>query len=251
MKKPGKFIPGNLIFLIGQIIINLYLINMENPKITIVIPTYNEEKTVKDIINKCKNYCDDILVVLSKKSNNETINAVKSCGVEYIFDNGKGKGDAVRIAITRIENGIIVFIDADGSHDPNDIPNLILPIKEDKADLVIGSRMTGGSDELHGTIEEFLRLMFSSIITLIINYRFGVHITDYQNGFRAIRADTAKKLNLIEDITTIEQEMGMKCLKGGYRIAEVPSHEYYGGKSSFNVWRVGFRYLWTIIRYNL
>ncbi len=222
---------------------------MENSKITVVIPTYNEEKTIKDITDKCRNYCDDLLVVLSKKSNNETINVVKSLGVDYIFDNGTGKGDAVRIAINKVEDGIIVFIDADGSHDPDDIPKLIKPIKENKADLVIGSRMRGGSDELHGNVSEFLRLMCGSIIALIINYRFNARITDYENGFRAIRTDVAKKLDLVEDIQTIEQEMGMKCLKKGYRITEVPSHEYHGGKSALSIRKQGFRFFWTVIKY--
>jgi dolichol-phosphate mannosyltransferase len=216
--------------------------------VTVVIPAYNEEKNIKKVIDDVKPFCDEVFVVLSKKSKDATAEIVKACGVRSIVDNGKGKGDAIRLAIGNVTDGVIVFFDADGSHDPKDIPRLAKPVQEGSADMVMGSRMTGGSDELHGRLDEFLRLMFSNIITLIINYRFKVCYTDYQNGLRAIRTATAKKLDLSEDITTIEQEVAIKCLKSGCRITEIPTHEYYGGPSSFNVWKVGPRYFWNIIR---
>jgi dolichol-phosphate mannosyltransferase len=221
---------------------------MDKLRVTVVIPAYNEEKNIKRVIDEVRPLCDDVLVVLSKKSNDKTADIVKGCGVKYVVDNGKGKGDAIRLAIGNITEGVIVFFDADGSHDPQDIPRLAKPIQDDAADLVMGSRMTGGSDELHGKLDEFLRLMFSNMITLIINYRFKVCYTDYQNGLRAIRATTAKKLKLEENITTIEQEIAIKCLKAGCRITEIPTHEYFGGPSSFNVWKVGPRYFWSLVK---
>jgi len=220
----------------------------KKPMVTVVIPAYNEQKTIRKMVNNVRPYSDEILVVLSKKSKDRTRYIVKKMGVPFILDNGKGKGEALRCAIKHVKKGIIVFIDADGSHLPADIPRLVEHLVNNNYDMVIGSRMTGGSDELHGNLQEFVRLMFSSIITLIINYRFGANVTDYQNGFRAIKANVAKKLRLREDITTIEQEMGIKCLKKGYTISEVPTHEYAGGRSSFTLWEVGFRYFWQILR---
>jgi len=221
-------------------------------KIICVIPVYNEEKTIKDIIKNTKKYCDEILVVCAKKSNDNTLSIVEALNIKHIKDNGKGKGDAIRCAINHIkgQNIIIVFIDADGSHDPKDIPKLLNPILKNKADLVIGSRMKGGSDELYGSLSEFVRLICSCIITLIINYRFGVRFTDYQNGFRAIKLNVAKKLKLNSDITTIEQEMAIKCLKKHYKVVEVPIHEYKRkyGKSTFSVWKVGYKYFFNLIK---
>ena len=89
--------------------------------------------------------------------------------------------------------GIVVFIDADGSHDPKDIPALVAPIKAGQADMVIGSRGKGGSDELHGTLEQFIRYVGSQLIMLAINYRWNVRLTDSQNGFRAIRRDVGRQ----------------------------------------------------------
>jgi dolichol-phosphate hexosyltransferase len=85
------------------------------------------------------------------------------------------------------QHEVAVFIDADGSHEPANIPKLVAPIAAGQADLVIGSRILGGSKELVGSMAEVMRLMGSLIITLSINYRYAVRLTDYQNGFRAIR----------------------------------------------------------------
>ena len=96
-------------------------------------------------------------------------------------------------------------------------------------------------------------MLGSDIITLSINKRFGVKLTDTQNGFRAIRATTARSLNLQEDITTIEQEMGIKTLHAGYRVSEIPSHEYERsyGDSCIKLRKVWFRYVYTWLKYLL
>ena len=111
-------------------------------------------------------------------------------GVRVVKDNGKGKGDAVRVGAFAARYDTVVYLDADGSHDPKDIPALVEPIKKGEADLVIGSRGRGGSDELHGDVEKLLRMIGSDIILIGINLRWKQHLTDSQNGFRAIRTDS-------------------------------------------------------------
>ena len=115
-----------------------------------------------------------------------------------------------------------------------------------------GSRLTGGSSELHGGFDEFLRLTGSSFITACINHRFGVRLSESQNGFRAIRTEVLRSLDLREDITTIEQEMIIKTLKKGYRMAEVPTHEYErkGGCSKVNVRKMALRYIYSLFKYS-
>ncbi len=223
---------------------------MEKNFISIIIPARNEEKTIGEIINKCKSYGNEILVV-DGHSQDKTKEIAQSLGARVILDNGKGKGDALRCGIKRVKGDIIVFIDADGSHDPNDIPKLIKPIIKEKADYVIGSRGRGGSDELHGDLNKFLRMVACDIITLGINYRFGVKLTDSQNGFRVIKTEIARKLNLKENITTIEQEMLIKTLKKGYKVVEVSTHEYKReyGESVIKLRKVAFRYIYSFIKY--
>jgi len=218
--------------------------------LTIVIPTLNEEMTIGEMISRCKKYSSDILVV-DGHSSDQTVSIARSLGVRVIFDHRKGKGEAIRCAIREIAREITVFIDADGSHDPDDIPEVVRPILENRADHVSASRLIGGSSELHGGFDEFFRLAGSSFITACINHHFGVRLSESQNGFRALRTEILKSLDLREDITTIEQEMIIKTLRKGYRLVEVPSHEHTrkAGYSKISVRKVAFRYVYSMIKY--
>lgn len=219
-------------------------------KVIVVMPVFNEEKTITKIIKNTKPFCYEILVVSAKDAKDRTREIVKALGIKLIIDNGKGKGAGMRLAIDSIKDGIIVFMDADGSHIPSDIPKLVEPIKNGKEDMVIGSRFLGGSEELHGDFNKFLRMLFSMCISLIINWRFGSSIQDTQNGFRAIKADVAKKLDLEANIFDIETEMVMKCLKKKYRVLEVPSKELKReyGKSGIKIFPMGFIYAWRVFK---
>ena len=228
----------------------MFQIKQKKQKITVVIPSFNEERTIKEIVTGVKPFCDAIIVALAKKSRDKTRKIVQSLGARVITDHGKGKGDGMRCAINEIKEGIIVFIDADGSHIPEDIPKLLDPIRRGKADMVIGSRYLGGSEELHGDFNKFLRMLFSMCIAQIMNWRFKTSVMDTQNGFRAIKADVIKKLKLTSNHTEIETEMCMKCCKKGFKIVEVPSRELKRkfGKSNISLTRDGFKYIWAVIK---
>ncbi len=219
-------------------------------KVSLVIPTLNEEHTIGEVIEKCLPYADELLVV-DGHSTDRTRRVAEAAGVKVVLDHKKGKGEALRHSISCVTGDIIVFIDADGSHDPADIPKLIEPLKKGEADHVSASRLIGGSSELHGGFDEFFRLAGSSFITACINWRFKVRLSESQNGFRAIRKDVMQQLDLQENITTIEQEMIMKTLRKGFRMAEVPSHEHERkmGYSKISVRKVWFRYVYTLVKY--
>ncbi len=123
--------------------------------------TNNEEKMVGEVVQGCKPFADQVIVV-DGRSQDRTPEMARKAGAEVIIDEGRGKGAAIRSAIPYIKGDIVVFLDADGSHDPQDIPKLIQPILQGEADHVSGSRLIGGSSELHGTFDEFFRLMGSS-----------------------------------------------------------------------------------------
>ncbi len=220
-----------------------------NARVTAVIPAKNEEQSIGEIIEKTKSFCDEIVVV-DGNSTDKTVQVAESHNVRIVKDNGKGKGDAIRVGAAAASHEITVFLDADHSHDPADIPRLIEPIKRGNADLVIGSRGKGGSDELHGDIEKLLRMVGSDLILIGINLRWKQNLTDSQNGFRAIRTEVIQSLGLTENITTIEQEMTMKCLKKGYIVTEVPTHEYERkyGQSSIKLRKVWFRYIYSFLK---
>jgi dolichol-phosphate mannosyltransferase len=218
--------------------------------ISIVIPAKNEEKTITEMVTAAQKYSNDVIVI-NGNSADKTAEYAKASGARVISIPPIGKGNALRESIPYIRNDITVFMDADGSHIPEDIPKLVKPIYEGTADHVSGSRLLGGSDELHGTFDETLRLMGSSLITACINWKFKVRLSESQNGFRAIKTDVLKKLDLKEKITTIEQEMIIKTLKSGYRMSEVPTHERrrFYGESNINLRKVSFRYVYSFIKY--
>ena len=222
---------------------------MPDSRVTVVIPAKDEEGLIGEIVDAVKRHADEVLVI-DGHSKDRTRDIAIEHGARVIQDNGRGKGEALRLSFDAVTTEIVVFIDADGSHDPDDIPKLVAPIKAGDADLVIGSRGKGGSDELHGTFEQLIRYIGSQLIMLGINYRWGVRLTDSQNGFRAIRRDVGSRLGLTSNLTTIEQEMLMKALKQGFRVTEVPSHEYERrwGISKVVVWKLWFAYVWSFLR---
>lgn len=222
---------------------------MASTPFSIVIAARNEEATIEQVLEATRPLTDD-LVVVDGRSTDRTVALAEGFGARVVTDNGLGKGDAIRVGLDHVAHPITVFMDADGSHDPADIERLVAPIADGEADLVMGSRMLGGSEELFGSLYEVLRLIGSLIISLTINYRFGTRFTDYQNGFRAIRTDVGRRIGTTSDITTIEQEMAMKCLQYGFRVTEVPTHEArrQGGESKITVMHVAHKYVWSLLR---
>lgn len=217
--------------------------------VSLVIPARNEARNICNVIERSLALCDEMIIV-DGHSTDGTRDLASDYGVRVVLDNKKGKGDAIRVGAEAASHDIVVFMDADGSHDPADIPFLTEPIKQRQADLVIGSRGRGGSDELHGDIEKLMRMVGSDLILIGINLRWKQKLTDSQNGFRAIRRDVIRSLGLKENITTIEQEMTMKCLKHGFVVTEVPTHEYSRefGESTISLRRVWFRYIYSFLK---
>lgn len=216
--------------------------------VTIVIAAKDEAPTIARVVKDCLPRAAEVIVV-DGHSTDDTAGLARRAGARVLADHRRGKGDAIRTAIPSIATPITVFLDADGSHDPRDVPKLVAPIRLGHADHVSGSRLIGGSSELHGGFDECLRLAGCAFITACINRRFDVRLSDTQNGFRAIRTDVLKSLRLRENSTTIEQEMVMKTIAAGYRIAEVPSHESAReyGQSHINIWRVMPRYAYCLL----
>lgn len=215
-----------------------------------VIAAKQEAPSLGQVIERTRQYADTIICVVGE-STDGTADVASRHGAIVLADGGRGKGEALRRAVPHIPSPITVFLDADGSHDPEDIPLLVRPIAEDASDHVSASRLRGGSSELHGGFDEFLRLAGSSFITASINWRYGCRLSDSQNGFRAIRTSVLRQLDLREDQTTIEQEMIMKTLRLGFRMTEVPSHEHrrLHGTSHIRVWRSAPRYVYSLVKY--
>lgn len=224
-------------------------------QISIIVPAKNEEKNLPFVFAKLQHVLKKLgrseVIVVDGHSTDRTRKIAREFGFQVVTDHSKGKGDAIRVGAGHAHGDILVFIDADGSHDPNDIKKLLGPILYQNMDHVSGSRMLGGSEELYKNVGQAIRLWGSTLITLLVNYHFKVRLTDCQNGFRAIKKDVFYKLNSRENITTIEQEMVIKTLKKGFKLIEVPTHEYErkSGESHINILKVGPRYIYSCLKY--
>jgi dolichol-phosphate mannosyltransferase len=219
--------------------------------VTVIIAAKNEAATIAGVVRGCRAHARTVLVIVDRRTTDDTVTRANDAGARVLLDQGHGKGHAMRLAAAHVTTAITVFIDADGSHDHRDIPALLAPILTGTADHVSGSRLQGGSSELHGSFDEFLRLMGSSLITACINHRFGVRLSESQNGFRAIRTEVLRALELRSNSTTIEQEMIVRTLGMGYRMAEIPSHEYrrVAGTSHIRLRRVAISYVLSLVRH--
>lgn len=206
---------------------------MAKERLTIIIPAYNEEKTVGNVIRNIKKeigqYDYEILVIddgsrdrtaeISKENGAIVFSHPYNCGLAEAFRTG------IKKALERKAN-TIVHIDADGQYLASDIPRLIKPIIEKRADLVLGSRFKGKIEKMP-LIKRLGNKAFSWVISNIVKIR----ISDAQTGFRAFTRQIAEKIKIISDYT-YTQEMTIKAIKEKFKIVEVPV--YFGrrwGKS--------------------
>jgi len=209
--------------------------SLQDNSVSVIIPSKNEYENLKVLLPAITRIGYDIVIIDASEDQSTRLLA-NHYGVKYVRQQSVGKGAAVTSAPSHTSAKILVFIDADCSHNPSDIIKLTEPLLQDVADLVIGSRMRGGSDELFSGIREFIRLIGGHIITLIIAKRFNHGLTDSQNGFRAIKASVLTELNLQQKSFSIETEMCIEALRRGFRVIEVRTHEYrrLNGNSNIN-----------------
>jgi glycosyltransferase involved in cell wall biosynthesis len=165
-------------------------------------------------------------------------------------ERNRGKGAAIRSAIERVDGDIVVIQDADMEYDPEDVPGLIEPILRGKADVVYGSRLSGGRPQ---RAYLFWHLVGNRFLSLLTNLLFNTTLSDMETGYKAFRADVLRSLDLREDDFGIEPEITAKvCLKG-LRIYELPI-AYYGrtyAEGKKITWRDGVKALRVLLRVRL
>ena len=215
-----------------------------------VILAKDEELSIAEAVSGARRHCGRV-VVMDGHSADHTVERARAEGAEVHADPGKGKGAAIRASLSLVQEPVVVFMDADGSHDPADIPRLADPIVEGAVDLCVGSRFTGGSEELSITIGQLIRTVGNISMNIAINKRWRVELTDTLNGFRAVRREAALEVGLREDIHTIEQEMVMKMLLAGHRVMNIPTHEYsrQHGESHIKIWLQWPRFVWCVVKH--
>jgi glycosyltransferase involved in cell wall biosynthesis len=189
-------------------------------------------------------------VVVDDGSTDGTAEIAESKGALVIRQANRGKGAAIRAAIPHADGEIAVIQDADMEYDPADVPELIEPIERGIADVVFGSRLSGGRPQ---RAYLFWHLIGNRFLSLLTNVLFNTTLSDMETGYKAFRIDVLRSLHLTEDSFGIEPEITGQVCKRKLRIYELPI-SYYGrtydeGKKI--TWRDGFRAVWVLFRVRL
>lgn len=196
---------------------------MPNNVISVVIPAYNEEKTIGNVIEETVQVMESLgspyeIIVVDDGSRDRTREVASKYKVT-VLSNGRnmGKGYALRKGLQHANGDIIITIDADGSHRPKEIPDLINALA-DGADIVAGSRFLG-KNKNHTSK---LHLFGNYLINITIMTLTGKRITDSQTGLRVLRRSFLQKISLESKGYDIETEITVKGLKNGFVLKEIP-----------------------------
>lgn len=247
-------------------------------KLSVLIPCYNEIDTIRELVARVRAVdirmrvrdgrfdlpvapdgtvelaIDKELVIVDDGSVDGTRDALAEFrglpGMVVVFhDQNRGKGAAVRTAISEASGDIMLVQDADLEYDPREYPSLLAPIVEGRSKVVYGSRFLGGPRKAMF----FSHMMGNKILTLLTNVLFDTILSDMETCYKVFTREVAEQLQLKSPGWGFDPEITAKILKRGYRIYEVPisynGREYTEGKK-IN-WRDGVTVMWTLLKYRL
>jgi glycosyltransferase involved in cell wall biosynthesis len=192
--------------------------------LSVIIPVFNEELTVGNVIDRVKVAMKRIglpyeIIVVDDHSNDKSREVVREHNSKlYSLKQHMGKGYGLRAGFAKAKGDIIITIDSDGSHRPEELSRVIAPVLADAADLVIGSRYLNQKNVATRKLNAFGVRIFNLLIQLLT----GTAITDSQSGYRAMKRQVLNSQKLKSGGYEIESEMLVKAAKEGFRLAEVP-----------------------------
>ena len=224
-----------------------------DPLVSFVVPAYNEAANIEDVLQR--------LYALPLRAEVIAVDDASTDGTDRILDNwadshglvnirherNRGKGAAVRTALGRTTGAIVVIQDADMEYDPADVVDLVRPIVEGYADVVYGSRLTGGRPQ---RAYMFWHLVGNRMLALLTNLLWNTTLTDMETGYKAFRGEIIRSFELYEDDFRIEPEITSEILRRKLRLYQIPI-AYYGrtaGEGKKISWRDGFPAVWTLVK---
>ena len=224
------------------------MIDRKNFKLSVIIPCYNEKKTIqailKKIIESLNNYkiVDYEIIIVDDSSNDgtkELLNEIKNKEKIIIFfhQTNLGKGAAIQTAIQHITGDITIIQDADLEYDPYDYNKLLLPFFETNADVVYGSRFLGGGK--YTRIHFFWHYLANKILTFFCNSLINLNLTDMETGYKVFKSSILKDITLREKTFAFEPEITIKLSKKRCKFYEVPIT--YNGRSYEDGKKIGLK----------
>ncbi|MEK7154919.1 MAG: glycosyltransferase family 2 protein [Patescibacteria group bacterium] len=228
-------------------------------KLTVIIPAYNEEKTIAVVLKKvaANKLVKEIIVVNDGSTDKTRFRIADSSGFQQRFKklkiinkkNNEGKGAAIRDAVKIATGDVFIIQDADLEYNPNEYRLVLGPILDKKADVVFGSRFVGNQPH---RVLYFWHYVGNKIITLLANLLTNLNLTDMETCYKAFTKEVAHKLDLQEKRFGFEPEFTIKVAQMKMRIYEVgvsySGRSYAEGKKIG--WKDGFITLWCLVKYS-
>lgn len=221
--------------------------------LSVVVPTMNEEEGVREVLPRIKGVLEKLgleyEIIVVDKSSDRTPEIAESLGAKVVKQEGKGYGDAYLLGFKNSRGKFILMMDPDGSYDPDDIPHLLKPLIEGRADFVMGSRLKGKIDP--GAMPWLHRRIGNPLLTWVLNLFFKAGVSDAHCGMRAIRREALERLNLKCRGMEFASEMVIEAARAGLRIVEVPiKYHRRIGESKLSSFRDGWRHLRLMLLYS-
>jgi glycosyltransferase involved in cell wall biosynthesis len=222
-------------------------------KVSVIMPVYNEESTIEEILRRVKavEVATEILVIddgstdrtrdiLEKMNDDEQLRVI-------LHDRNRGKGAAVRTGFQHATGEVFLIQDADLEYDPRDIPSLLRPIEEDIADVVYGSRFLGGPRRS----VMFWHMVANRMLTFMTNLLYNTILSDMETGYKVFKREIVDGMQIHANGFDFEPEFTAKILKKKVRVYEVPisfnPRDYDEGKKIGM--RDAFQAVWTLLKY--
>jgi len=247
---------------------------LDDPKLSVVIPAYNEKGTIEEILRRVEDTVvrKEIIVVddcstdgtrqileqlATAQGRGEKVMASQDGGdpitlgdLQIFFQTvNQGKGAALRRGFAEASGDIVLVQDADLEYDPRDYPKLLEPIVDGRADVVYGSRFLGGPQRVH----YFWHYVANRVLTLLSDISTNLKLSDMETCYKVFRREVLQGISIKSDRFGFEPEITAKIAKGKWRIYEVPisyaGRTYEEGKKI--TWKDGVQALWCIIRFRL
>ncbi|MBX7208730.1 MAG: glycosyltransferase family 2 protein [Verrucomicrobiaceae bacterium] len=227
---------------------------IESPRIAVIIPAYNEAITIREVITRFHSALPDATyVVVDNRSSDDTGTiarlALRDCGASgmVLYEGRPGKANAVRLAFHEVQADVYVMIDADMTYHPEDLPAMLAPVLEKRADLVIGDRQSTGH-----YLQENKRPMHvfgNRLVINLVNRLFGSDLKDIMSGYRVMTHRFVEHTPILRGGFELETESTIFALSNRFRIVEVPiryTDRPAGSASKLNTVRDGIRVCMTI-----
>ncbi len=214
------------------------------PKIIAAIPAYNEERHIEEIVTKTLQYVDEVIVVDDGSTDRTGERAERAGAIVIKHDINMGKGVGINTAFKtarEINPVAMVLLDADGQHNPEEIPLLLDPVLNKQADMVVGSRFLADN-----RIPKY-RMLGQTVLNITTNLGSGIKLTDTQSGFRAFSRKAIERMALKQTGFAVESEMQFIAGRHGLKVTEVPIKTNYDEKVKRSPVVHGFGVLFRVL----